>query len=61
LCFVHGEWPLLSAPNEYAGVRLVGTRSLRKLVMRDAFLDDYSITKIHADLAATFPPKVAAV
>jgi len=32
LCFIDGEWPLFSAPDEYAGVRLEGTGSIRKLV-----------------------------
>lgn len=32
LCFVDGEWPLFGAPDEYAGVRLEGTGSIRKLV-----------------------------
>ena len=32
LCFVDGEWPLISPSESYQGVRLEGKRSIKKLV-----------------------------
>ena len=60
LCFVHGEWPLLNPPGAYAGVRLEGTRSIRRLVTSDGFLGAVAIDQIHRELAAALPAKTAA-
>lgn len=51
LCFVRGEWPLLWPPSEFRGVRLEGTRSIRKLLTANAGLDDGTLERIHAVLA----------
>ena len=39
LCFIDGEWPLFGAPDEYAGVRLEGTGSIRKLMASSTILE----------------------
>jgi hypothetical protein len=57
LCFVDGEWPLFSAPDEYAGVRLEGTGSIRKLVAAPTVLDPPSIEHLTRVLAAALPAK----
>ena len=57
LCFINGEWPLFSAPDEFAGVRLVGTRSIRKLVAMPTVLDAPSIERLARLLATTLPAK----
>jgi nuclease-like protein len=57
LCFIDGEWPLFSAPDEYAGVRLEGTGSIRKLVATPAVLDPPSIDSITRLLAVALPAK----
>ncbi len=57
LCFIDGDWPLFRAPNEYVGVRLEGTGSIRKLVATPAALDPPSIEHIARVLAAALPAK----
>ncbi len=57
LCFVDGDWPLLWRPTEFKGVRLEGTRSIRKLVSSVPTLDTSAIGRIHHALATAFPPK----
>jgi hypothetical protein len=57
LCFVRGEWPLLFPPDSYRGVRLEGTRSIKKLVVREHALDDAAIDSLARVLAAALPPK----
>lgn len=58
LCFIDGEWPLFSAPDEYAGVRLEGTESIRKLVVAaPAVLDPPSIERLARLLSAALPAK----
>jgi hypothetical protein len=57
LCFIDGEWPLFSAPDEYAGVRLEGTGSIRKLVTAQVLLDPPSIDRLTRLLAAALPTK----
>lgn len=57
LCFVDGEWPLLSPPNEFLGVRLEGTRSLRKLVTATQNLDALAVEQMTVLLAAALPSK----
>lgn len=56
LCFVDGDWPLLSPPNEFLGVYLEGTRSLRKLVTAKQHLDALGVEQLTAHLATAFPP-----
>lgn len=57
LCFIDGEWPIFSAPDEYAGVRLEGTRSIRKLVSAPAVLDPPAIDRLTRLLSAALPAK----
>jgi Nuclease-related domain len=57
LCFIDGEWPLFGAPNEYAGVRLEGTGSIRKLMAAPAALDPPSIERLARLLSAALPAK----
>jgi hypothetical protein len=57
LCFVDGEWPLFSAPDEYAGVRLEGTGSIRKLVAATDVLDSPAIDRLARRLDLALPAK----
>lgn len=57
LCFIDGEWPMFGAPNEYAGVRLEGTRSIRKLVTSSEALDSPSIDRFARLLGMALPSK----
>jgi hypothetical protein len=57
LCFVAGEWPLLFPPNEYKGVRLEGTKSLRRLLVASDALDQAGIGRLTTVLAAALPHK----
>ena len=57
LCFVDGEWPLLRPPESFRGVRLEGTRSIRKLITSTQLLDSAAIERLARILATAFPPK----
>lgn len=57
LCFVEGEWPLLSPPESYKGVRLEGTRSIKKLVSSNQRLDGAQVERLTRTLAIAFPAK----
>jgi Nuclease-related domain len=57
LCFIDGEWPLFGAPNEFAGVRLEGTASIRKLLAASAALDQASIERLARLLSMALPAK----
>ena len=57
LFFVDGEWPLFLAPNVYAGVRLEGTRSIRRLVAKPDVLDPASIDRLTRLLSVALPAK----
>lgn len=57
LCFVDGEWPMFSPPDVYAGVRLEGTKSIRKLMAAPDVLDPPSIERLARVLAAALPAK----
>lgn len=57
LCFVRGEWPLLFPPDSYRGVRLEGSRSIKKLITRENLLDGVTIDRARRGLAAALPPK----
>jgi hypothetical protein len=54
LCFVRGEWPLLS-PHSHRGVRLEGTRSIKKLVTSTRILDSLAIDRLTRGLATALP------
>lgn len=55
LCFIDGEWPLFRAPDEYDGVRLEGTGSIRKLVAAPAVLDPPLIERLARLLSTALP------
>lgn len=57
LCFVDGEWPLLAPPDSYAGVRLEGKGSIKKLVTQPVRLDAAEIDRLTRLLAKAFRPK----
>ena len=57
LCFVDGEWPLLRPPTAFRGVRLEGTRSIRRLITGSQVLDEATIERLTGVLAAALPPK----
>jgi len=57
LCFVRGEWPLISPPDSYREVRLEGTRSIRKLLRSAQVLDSAALKRLTRVLAAAFPAK----
>jgi hypothetical protein len=57
LYFVDSDWPLLSSPNVYKGVRLESTRSIRNLVIRAQWLDSPSVDRLTRILALAFPSK----
>ena len=57
LCFVDGEWPLLRRPTAFRGVRLEGTRSIRRLITGSQVLDEATIERLTRVLAAALPPK----
>lgn len=57
ICFVRGDWPLLSPPGSFRGVRLEGARSIKKLVRSSQLLDGAAIDRLTRVLAAAFPAK----
>jgi Nuclease-related domain len=57
LCFVDGDWPLISPPESYKGVRLEGKRSIKKLVTKSNVLSAREIEQLVRVLATAFPPK----
>ena len=57
LCFVDGEWPLISPPTSYRGVSLESMKSIKKSVGQRERLDAESIDRLCQILAAAFPPK----
>jgi hypothetical protein len=57
LCFIDGDWPLISAPSEYAGVRLESPKSIKKLLAAADVLSAEAIALWARSLAAAFPPK----
>jgi hypothetical protein len=57
LCFVRGEWPLLFPPDSYRGVRLEGSRSIKKLITRESLLGTAAIDQVWRGLAGMMPPK----
>jgi Nuclease-related domain len=57
ICFVDGEWPLISPPESYKGVRLEGKRSMKTLVTKSNALSANDIERRARVLATAFPPK----
>lgn len=56
LCFVDGEWPLISPPSTFRGVRLESQRSLWKLLASAPILDQETVAGLARRLAAALPP-----
>lgn len=56
LCFIDGDWPLISPTDVFRGVRLEGPRSLRRRLAGDA-LDAVSIARLARNLAVALPAK----
>jgi hypothetical protein len=57
LCFVDGDWPLFSPPDSYAGVRLEGTKSIRRIVSSHEALDAATIARLTQVLSVALPAK----
>jgi hypothetical protein len=57
LCFIDGDWPLFGAPDEFAGVRLEGPKSLRKIATATVALEPDEIGRLARILAARLPSK----
>lgn len=57
LCFIRGEWPLISPPRSFRGVRLEGTRSMKKLLMGGRALGDVKIGRLAEVLSRALPPR----
>ena len=57
VCFIDGDWPLISPPEQYKGVRLEGMRSIKKQLVGASLLEPEMISRCHHALAAAFPPK----
>ena len=57
VCFVKGEWPLLSPPSSFRGVRLEGTRSIQRLIAAPQVQDAVTIDQLTRVLAAALPAK----
>jgi hypothetical protein len=57
LCFIDGDWPLISPPRSYRGVRLEGTHSIQKLVTGASLLDEPAIERLTRILATALPAK----
>jgi hypothetical protein len=55
LCFIDGDWPFFGAPDEFAGVRLVAPKSLRKVATATAALEPKEISRLTAVLGARLP------
>jgi hypothetical protein len=59
LCFVEGEWPILFPPSSYRGVRLEGTRSIKKLITSRTIFGPAYIEELARTLAGALPPHLA--
>jgi hypothetical protein len=57
LCFVDGDWPLISPPQTFRGVRLEGPKSLRKALTGAALIDTAEAERLTRELAAALPAK----
>ena len=55
LCFVEGEWPLIGPPESFHGIRLEGTRSIKKMLASSAVLDPSAVSRLARALAAALP------
>ena len=56
LCFIDGDWPLISPPDVFRGVRLESTKSLRRELAGEV-LDEAGIAHLARILALALPTK----
>jgi hypothetical protein len=57
LCFVNGDWPLVSPPTSFQGVRLESERTLKRLVSQGPTIDPRAIEWATRILATALPAK----
>lgn len=57
LCFIDGDWPFISAPHDYMGVRLESERSIQRLLTSADRLTPAEVDGLTALLAAALQPK----
>jgi hypothetical protein len=57
LCFIDGDWPLFGAPDEFAGVRLEGPKSMRKVATATSALEAGEIERLARILVVALPSK----
>lgn len=57
LCFLNVDWPLVSPPDSYRGVRLEGPRSIQRLISGWPVIDPTVIPRLAGTMATAFPPK----
>jgi hypothetical protein len=57
LCFVDGEWPLISPPNAFRGVRLESTKSIRKVLVAPTSFGEAAIARLTEVIARALPPR----
>ena len=56
LCFIDGDWPLISSPDVFRGVRLEGPKSLRKRLVGEA-LGEAAVARLARILSTALPPR----
>lgn len=56
LCFIDGDWPLISPPDVFRGVRLESAKSLRKRLVGEV-LDEAGIQRLARILSTALPPR----
>ena len=57
LCFIDGDWPLISPPNSFRGVRLEGPKSLAKALTATATIEAAAAEMITRSIAVALPAK----
>jgi hypothetical protein len=57
LCFIDGDWPLFGAPDEFAGVRLEGPKSLRRVATATSVLGASEIERLAHIIGSVLPAK----
>jgi hypothetical protein len=56
-CFIDGDWPLITPPDVFRGVRLEGPRSLRMRLPAASVLGEGAIARLMRILGSALPPK----
>lgn len=57
LCFIDGDWPVFGAPDEFAGVRLEGPKSLRRIATATAILGSGEVDHLARVIGSALPAK----